>query len=175
VIQTSKVKDFSGGRSLATPAGMLTDPFSTNRLTSTIIGAAIRVHRATGPGLLESVYSPCVVFELRQSGLTVVIQWPIPLVYRGIHLEAGYRADLLVDDTVIVELKSLETLSPIDTAQMLTYLKLSRKPVGLLINFNVPVLKDGVKRILNPAMATSSESGRPEAPSIEIPPSFSND
>jgi GxxExxY protein len=154
---------------------MLTDPFSTNSLTSTIIGAAIRVHRATGPGLLESVYSPCVVFELRQSGLAVINQFPIPLVYRGIHLDAGYRADLLVDNTVIVELKSAETPSPIHTAQMLTYLKLSRKPVGLLINFNVPVLKDGVKRILNPDMAKSSDTGRPEAPSTEIPLSFSKE
>jgi GxxExxY protein len=154
---------------------MLTDPFSTNRLTSTIIGAAIRVHRATGPGLLESVYSPCVVFELRQSGLAVVKQWPIPLVYQGIHLDAGYRADLLVDDTVIVELKSVETLSPIHAAQMLTYLKHSRKPVGLLINFNVPVLKDGVKRILNPDIVTSCDIGREEAPSNEVPPSFSKE
>jgi GxxExxY protein len=131
---------------------MLTDPFSTNRLTSTIIGSAIRVHRVTGPGLLESAYLPCVTFELRQSGLVVATQWPIPVVYRGIRLEAGYRADMLVNDTVIVELKCVEALASIHTAQMLTYLKLAGKPVGLLINFNVPVLKDGVKRILNPNM-----------------------
>ena len=118
---------------------MLTDPFNTNRLTSTIIGAAMRVHRVTGPGLLESVYLPCHVFELRETGLVVQTQWPIPLVYRGIHLEAGYRADMLVNNVVLVELKSVDALSPIHTAQMLTYLKLSSKPVGLLINFNVPV------------------------------------
>src|SRR4026207_129506 len=134
---------------------MLSDPFSTNRITSTIIGSAIRVHRATGPGLLESVYSPCLAFELRESGLSVALQHSIPLVYRGIRLDAGYRADMVVDDTVLLELKSVESLAPIHTAQMLTYLKLSNKPVGLLINFNVPVLKDGVKRILNPEMRNS--------------------
>jgi len=132
---------------------MLTDPFNTNRVTSAIIGSAIKVHRATGPGLLESTYYPCLVFEVRQSGLAVVTQWPIPLVYRGIHLEAGYRADMLVEDRVLVELKAVESLLPIHTAQMLTYLKLSRKPVGLLINFNMSVLKNGVKRILNPDLA----------------------
>jgi GxxExxY protein len=142
---------------------MLTDPFSTNRITSTIIGSAIRVHRATGPGLLESVYSPCLVFELRESGLSVALQYPIPLVYHGIRLDAGYRADMVVDDTVLVELKSVESLAPIHTAQMLTYLKLSSKPVGLLINFNVPVLKDGVKRVLNPEMM-KNERALAEAP-----------
>lgn len=141
---------------------MLTDPFSTNRITSTIIGGAIRVHRATGPGLLESAYSPCLGFELRESGLSVALQYPIPLVYRGICLDADYRADMLVD-TVLVELKSVESLAPIHTAQMLTYLKLSSKPVGLLINFNVPVLKDGVKRILNPEMVRN-ERALAEAP-----------
>ena len=90
--------------------------------------------------------------ELQESGLSVVLQCPIALVYRDIRLDAGYRADMLVEDTVLVELKSVESLAPIHTAQMLTYLKLSGKPVGLLINFNVPVLKDGVKRILNPDM-----------------------
>jgi GxxExxY protein len=131
---------------------MLTDPLSTNHLTSTIIGSAIKVHRITGPGLLESAYLPCLLFELRESGVSVCVQYPIPLVYKGIHLEAGYRADLVVDDIVIVELKSVESLSPLHGAQMLTYLRLSKKPVGLLINFNVPVLRDGVKRILNPEM-----------------------
>jgi GxxExxY protein len=156
--------------------GMLTDPFQTNRLTSSIIGSSIRVHRATGPGLLESAYFPCLVLELREAGLSVTLQHPIPLIYRGINLEAGYRADMLVDDTVLVELKSVESLAPIHTAQMLTYLKLSGKPVGLLINFNVPVLKEGVKRILNPGML-KSERGSSDAagngvPSMEEPASF---
>jgi GxxExxY protein len=116
---------------------MLLDPFGTNSITNTIIGSAIRVHRATGPGLLESVYLPCLRVELQQSGLTVA---------------AGYRADMIVDDKVIVELKAVEALAPIHKAQMLTYLKLSGKPTGLLINFNVPILKDGVQRVFNPAM-----------------------
>ena len=123
----------------------------------------MRVHRVTGPGLLESVYLPCHVFELRADGLVVQTQWPIPLVYRGIRLEAGYRADMLVNDVVLVELKSVDALSPIHTAQMLTYLKLSRKPVGLLINFNVPVLKQGVKRIVNPDLVPSGSSDETDA------------
>ena len=143
---------------------MLTDPFGTNRITSTIIGAAIRVHRATGPGLLESAYFPCLRFELQEAGLVIFPQYPIPLTYRGIRLDAGYRADMLVDDTVLVELKSVETLAPIHTAQMLTYLKLSGKPAGLLINFNVPVVKYGIKRILNAQML---KPGQPPAPSPE--------
>jgi GxxExxY protein len=144
---------------------MLTDPLNTNSLTSTIIGSAIRVHRATGPGLLESAYVSCLVFELQDSGMGVVLQHPIPLVYRGIRLDAGYRADMLVADTVIVELKSVEALAPIHTAQMLTYLKLSAKPVGLIINFNVPILKDGIKRVLNPEMMKSTRGGESSAPS----------
>ena len=145
---------------------MLTDPFRTNRLTSTIIGAAIKVHRETGPGLLESVYLPCLTFEIRQCGLVVETQWPIPVVYRGIHLEPRYRADMLVDDTVIVELKCVELLSAIHTAQLLTYLKLARKPVGLLLNFNVRVLKNGVKRILNPSMEPHSDLSEPSDPTL---------
>ena len=152
---------------------MLTDPFSTNHVTRAIIGGAIRVHRATGPGLLESAYFPCLLFEVRQSGLAVVTQWPIPLVYRGIRLEAGYRADMLVEDAVLVELKSVESLSPIHTAQMLTYLKLSAKPVGLLINFNVPILKNGVKRVINPDVAQGDASPAADGSSDDGMPSFS--
>ena len=96
--------------------------------------------------------------ELQESGLSVHLQFPIPLSYRENRLDAGYRADMLVQETVLVELKSVEALAPIHTAQMLTYLKLSGKPVGLLINFNVPVLKDGVKRILNPDMRNSERA-----------------
>jgi GxxExxY protein len=140
---------------------MLIDPFNTNRLTSTIIGCAIRVHRGTGPGLLESVYGPCLAFELQEARFSVSVQHPIPLIYRGIRLDAGFRADMLVEDRVLVELKSVESLAPIHTAQMLTYLKLSKKPVGLLINFNVPVLKDGVKRVLNPELLKQGEPRDP--------------
>jgi GxxExxY protein len=148
---------------------MLTDPFSTNRITSTIIGAAIRVHRVTGPGLLESAYVPCLLFELQNAGLSVAVQYPIPLVYRDIRMDAVYRADMLVDDTVLVELKSVESLAPIHTAQMLTYLKLSRKPVGLLINFNASVLKSGLKRIVNPEMVKSAQSSS-EGDGVPSPP-----
>ena len=137
---------------------MLIDPFDTNRITSTIIGCAIRVHRATGPGLLESAYTPCLVYELRQVGFSISLQHPIPLVYRGIELDASYRADMLVEAIVLVELKSVDSLAAIHTAQMLTYLKLSKKPVGLLINFNVPVLKDGVRRVLNPDTLKEGEA-----------------
>ena len=132
--------------------GMLTDPFRTNQLTSTIIGAAIRVHRATGPGLLESAYVACFEFELRDTGLSVVLQHPIPLHYRNIRLNTVYRADMMIEDTVLVEVKAVDSLAPIHTAQMVTYLKLSEKPVGLLINFNAGVLKDGLKRIVNPRL-----------------------
>jgi GxxExxY protein len=131
---------------------MLLDPFGTNSITNTIIGSAIRVHRATGPGLLESVYLPCLRVELQQSGLTVVVQYPISLIYRGLQLDAGYRADMIVNEKVIVELKAVDALAPIHKAQMLTYLKLAGKPTGLLINFNVPILKDGVQRVFNPEM-----------------------
>jgi len=131
---------------------MLIDPFDTNRITSTIIGCAIRVHRATGPGLLESAYTPCLVFELQEARLSIALQYCIPLIDRGIELAASYRADMLVEGLVLVELKAVESLSPIHTAQMLTYLKLSKKPVGLVINFNVPVLKNGIKRVVNPEL-----------------------
>jgi GxxExxY protein len=141
---------------------MLTDPFDTNRITSTIIGCAIRVHRATGPGLLESAYAPCLVYELRQVGFPISLQHPIPLVYRGIELETSYRADMLVEDLVLVELKSVESLASIHTAQMLTYLKLLKKPVGLIINFNVPVLKDGIKRVVNPELVKNPLLDSPE-------------
>ena len=138
------------GRDFAVQHSMLTDPFSTNRITSTIIGSAIKVHRATGPGLLESAYFPCLLYELQECKLSVSVEYPIPLVYRSVRLDAAYRADMLVEDTVIVELKSVDSFAAIHTAQMLTYLKLSQKPVGLLMNFNVPVLKQGIKRIVNP-------------------------
>jgi GxxExxY protein len=164
----SRNHEFPLGSVFATRKGMLTDPFQTNRITSTIIGRAIRVHRATGPGLLESAYSPCLVLELQEAGLSVAVQHSIPLTYRGINLEASYRADMLVDDTVLVELKSVESLAPIHTAQMLTYLKLSGKPVGLPINFNVPVLKNGVKRILNPDML-KSERGSSDPAGNAVP------
>lgn len=120
-----------------------------NEITGTIIGAAIEVHRALGPGLLESAYEACLAYEIVQRGLYVESQKPLPLVYKEVYLDCGYRLDLLVENTVIVEIKSVDSLAPIHTAQLLSYLKLSNLRVGLLFNFNVEILKDGMRRIVN--------------------------
>jgi GxxExxY protein len=120
-----------------------------DRVTEAIIGAAIAVHRAIGPGLLESAYQACMEFELAERGLQVKPQDPLPVVYKGVRLDCGYRIDLIVENAVIVELKSVDKVIPIHEAQLLSYLKLSSKTVGLLINFNVPILKQGVRRIVN--------------------------
>ena len=114
-----------------------------NRLTSQIIGAAIEVHRQLGPGLLESSYETCLAYELETRGLSVERQKPLPIVYKEIHLEHGYRIDLLVNQLVVVELKVVEAITAVHEAQMLSYLKFSGCKVGLLINFNVTLLKDG--------------------------------
>ncbi|MCL5406857.1 MAG: GxxExxY protein [Deltaproteobacteria bacterium] len=118
-----------------------------NDLTNQIIGAAIAVHRELGPGLLESAYEACLAFELAKRGLRVEQQKPLPVHYQGVDLDCGYRIDLLVEKRVIVELKAVERLEPIHNAQLLSYLKLSGLRLGLLINFNVLVLKNGIKRI----------------------------
>jgi len=120
-----------------------------DRITENIIGAAIDVHRALGPGLLESAYEACLAFELAQRELKVVRQQPLPVVYRQGKLECGYRLDLLVENMVVVEIKAIEQLAPIHQAQLLSYLKLSGCKVGLLINFNVKTLKDGIRRVVN--------------------------
>ena len=120
-----------------------------NAITGKIIAAAIRVHRALGPGLLESAYEACTAFELVQDGLRVEQQKPLPLLYREVRLDCGYRLDLLVEGEVIVEIKATDGLAPIHEAQLLSYLKLSGCRVGLLINFNVTVLKEGLRRIVN--------------------------
>ena len=114
-----------------------------------VIDAAIRVHTTLGPGLLESAYEACLAYELRKRGLQVLVQVPVPVIYDGVHLEVGYRLDLLVDDVVIVELKTVTKLMAIHEAQLLSYLKLSKIKVGLLINFHVMLLRDGIKRIAN--------------------------
>ncbi len=118
------------------------------QVTGEIIGAAIAVHKALGPGLLESAYEACLAFELVQRGLRVEQQKPLPIVYRGVTLECGYRLDLLVAESVIVEIKAIERLAPIHDAQVLSYLKLSGHKVGLLINFNVQAVKDGIRRLV---------------------------
>jgi GxxExxY protein len=115
-------------------------------LTEIIIGAAMRVHTALGPGLLESAYESCLVHELLKSGLSVRNQVELPIVYDGITLDIGYRIDILVDDLVIIELKAVDNILPIHKAQLISYLKLSGKDVGLLINFNVEHLRDGIDR-----------------------------
>lgn len=117
-------------------------------LTHEIIGAAIEVHRSLGPGLLESTYESCLAYELLTRGIPFRQQVELPVVYKGHLVECGYRIDLLVDDTVIMELKSVDRLDRIHHAQLMTYLKLAQKPVGLLINFNTKILTDGLKRIV---------------------------
>ena len=117
-----------------------------NQITGTIIGAAIEVHRALGPGLLESAYEECLCRELSLRQMPFERQRPLPVEYKGLRLDCGYRLDLLVADTVVVEIKAVESLLPIHEAQLLTYMKLGGWKVGLLINFNVPVLKRGIRR-----------------------------
>lgn len=118
-------------------------------VTEKIIGAAIEVHRHLGPGLLESVYETAMAYELAQAGLTVERQKPVPVSYKGLKFEEGYRLDLLVAGRVVVELKCVDAMLPIHDAQLLSYLKLTGFKVGLLINFKVPVLKQGIRRFAN--------------------------
>jgi GxxExxY protein len=129
-------------------------------ITRRIIGAAIEVHKALGPGLLESAYETCLAFELRQCGFKVEQQRPLPVVYKNVKLDCGYRLDLVVEDSVILEIKAVEQLAPIHDAQLLSYLRLSDKKVGLIINFHVRVLKNGLRRIVNefPDSAFSASS-----------------
>ncbi|WP_372647898.1 GxxExxY protein [Draconibacterium sp.] len=120
-----------------------------NQITEKIIGCAIKVHQNLGPGLLESAYQECLFYELKKAGLKVEKEKPLPLVYEDVKLECGYRLDLLVEDTIIVEVKSVEALNDIHLAQVLTYLKLNNSKIGLLINFNVLQLVKGLKRVIN--------------------------
>lgn len=127
----------------------MTEAEELDHITNIIIGAAINVHRALGPGLLESAYEACMVFELADRGMSIEQQKQMPVVYRGVTLDCGYRLDLLVNGKVIVEFKAIDKLLPIHEAQMLSYLKLSECNACPLINFNVKYLKDGLKRIAN--------------------------
>lgn len=120
-----------------------------NDLATKIIGAAIEVHRQLGPGLLESTYETCLAYELKQIGLNLQQQVALPVVYKEVKLNAGYSIDLLVENKIIIEIKSVEVLADIHTAQLLTYLKLKDLKLGLLINFNEVLLKNGLKRVLN--------------------------
>ncbi|MGH7033613.1 MAG: GxxExxY protein [Stellaceae bacterium] len=113
-----------------------------------IVDAALAVHKALGPGLLESVYEQCLAYELRSRSLRVALQVPLQVHYREVQIEAGFRIDMLVNDLVLLEIKAIERILPVHEAQLLTYLKLSRKHLGLLINFNVPLIKDGIRRLI---------------------------
>ncbi len=119
-----------------------------DELTSKIIKSAIEVHKALGPGLLETVYETCLISELKDSGLKVEWQKSLPIEYKNVKLDCGYRLDILVDESVIIEVKAVAELGKLHEAQLLTYLKLSKCRVGLLINFNVKILKQGVRRII---------------------------
>ena len=123
-------------------------PPNVENVGKSVLDAAYKVHTALGPGLLESVYETCTAFELTQSGLRAVVQAGLPVTYRGIKMDAGLRPDMIVEECVIVEFKSVETMHPIYNAQLITYLKLTGFRLGFLINFNVVHLKDGIKRIV---------------------------
>lgn len=120
-----------------------------NEVTEAVIGAAIKVHKKLGPGLLESAYEACVAYELEKAGHRVERQKPVPVVYEDVKLDCGFRADLLVDGQVVVELKAKESIHPIDEAQLLSHLRLLDLQVGLLVNFHVTILKNGIKRMVN--------------------------
>ena len=120
-----------------------------NEIAKTIVDAAFHIHRILGPGLLESAYEAIIVHELRKRGLSVAVQVPVPIMFESVHLDAGFRADLIVEDLVIVELKSLEKVAPVHKKQLLTYIRLAEKRLGLLINFGAPLIKEGIIRIAN--------------------------
>lgn len=119
-----------------------------NQITHEILDSAYKVHSALGPGLLESAYQACLVYELKKKGLKVEVEKPLPLVYEEVKLECGYRIDILVESKVVVELKTVEAFTDVHIAQVLTYLKLSENKVGLLLNFYTKSLKDGIKRLI---------------------------
>ncbi len=120
-----------------------------NEISGMIVDAAYRIHRKVGPGLFESVYERILRYELERRGLLVLVQHPVPVIYDAIRIEEAFRADLIVENKVIVELKSVEAIHPVHQMQLLTYLRLSGLRLGLLINFNVPIIKSGIKRIAN--------------------------
>ncbi|PQJ76341.1 GxxExxY protein [Polaribacter glomeratus] len=120
-----------------------------NKITEKIIGAAIEVHRALGPGLLESAYQECLFFELKSIGLNVKKEVSLPIIYKEIKLDHGYRIDLLVEEKIVLELKTVEKFTEVHSAQILTYMKLGNYPLGLLVNFHTKLLKNGIKRFIN--------------------------
>jgi GxxExxY protein len=128
---------------------MQSDRDALNQTSGAIIESAIKVHSSIGPGLLESVYCTCLAYELRNRGLTVETEKALPIYYEGLRLDGGYRIDILVEDSVIVEVKSVERVLPVHYAQLLSYLRLLNKHLGLLINFNAPRVVQGIKRVVN--------------------------
>jgi len=124
-------------------------PEHTENIAKIILDAAYQVHTALGPGLLESVYEECMLHELKLRNIKVISQIAVPVIYKGVKIESGFRMDLLVEDAIIVEIKSSDGINPVHGAQLLTYLKLADKRLGLLLNFNVVHLRDGIKRIIN--------------------------
>ena len=120
-----------------------------NEISAVIVDCALKVHKTLGPGLLESVYQAALTYELRKRGLNVVNEKPIPVIYEDVKLKVGFRADLIVENKVIVEIKSIESIAPVLCKILLTYLRLSEKKLGLLINFNVVLIKDGIKRVVD--------------------------
>ena len=120
-----------------------------NRITSVIIDCSIRIHRTVGPGILEKAYFGCVCYELVSAGLKIQSQKEIPLLYRGVQIDCACRADLIVEETLIVEVKAIDALAPIHSRQLLTYLRLAHCPVGLLLNFGAPTMRQGIKRVVN--------------------------
>jgi len=145
---------------------MLVNDERLSTLTAAIIGAAIEVHWVLGPGLLESIYLACLQFELSERGLRFEAQKPVPVVYKSIRLVAMHRIDLLVEDSVVVEVKAVDALLPVHQAQVLTYLRLTGCPAGLLINFNVPRLTDGVRRLLNPKRERAERAEKADSASV---------
>ena len=120
-----------------------------NQITHEILDSAYKVHSALGPGLLESAYQACLAYELRKKGFKIEVEKALPLIYEEVHLETGYRIDILVESKVVIELKTVEAFTDVHTAQVLTYLKLGNYPIGLLINFHTKLLKNGLKRYIN--------------------------
>jgi len=145
-----------------------------NHVSGAVVDSAMKVHTALGPGLLESVYVACLVHELNQKGLRTAVQVPLPVIYDGVRLDLGFRLDILVEGCLVVEIKAGDAISPVHQAQLLTYLKLSHKHLGLLINFNVVHLRDGIRRMVNgnPPSGVASESSVSSVSSVVKPVSI---
>ena len=134
-----------------------------NEISAAVVDSAMKVHSALGPGLLESVYLACLVHELNQRGFRTAVQLPLPVIYDSVRLDLGFRLDILVETLVVVEIKAVEAITPVHQAQLLTYLKLGQKHLGLLINFNVVHLRDGVRRMVNGIPPSVSTVVRPNS------------